>query len=426
MTSGRVRSAAKLTAVLVALLAARPALCSSDPTALGGVNPLPPGYSLTYDRDKWGDEFSVFQLTAAEPFGLINSSIAASDDPRLKPLTRLDSSLSFSAPLIHLPTRVGDTVSSSAFWDQPVRIGGVQMGTLQPALPAVMMPAELLAPDILTNPGVASSTPVNTASNRFIDHINTVAQLQSQALALPGQGLYSLEMGRVREDFELRSNNYGSWLTSGTYRYGLNAATTLDGQFAQLKFQQSIFGVGVMEGLGPLGQFSARLANSRDGEGTGWLARLGYDFTRDNLTLAVRTHIQSAGYQTLGDLSAVEPMRQRTLASAGWDMGYFGRVSLASATQTYIDDSRRDVLALSHAMPLGNGGILSAAAAYSPGQLASSALLLSISYPFDYWMTPARRIGQDIDIGLERTISDALNQIRNPMSGHVMAGSGLQ
>jgi hypothetical protein len=41
-------------------------------------------------------------------------------------------------------------------------------------------------------------------------------------------------------------------------------------------------------------------------------------------------------------------------------------------------------------------------------------------------MTPARRIGQDIDIGLERTISDALNQIRNPMSGHVMAGSGLQ
>ena len=427
MTSAGACSGAKCAAAfLVGWLASGTALSASDGgSSWGAISPLPAGYSLTYDRDKWSDEFSVFQMSAPLPFGVADASLAASSDPRLKPLTRLDTAWSFSAPLIHLPTRLGDTVSSSAFWDQPVRMGGVQIGTLPAVMPQVIAPAELLSPDILTNFGVAGSAPLNTASNHFIDHINTIAQLQTPTLALPGQGLYSIEMGRVREDFELRSNNYGSWLTSGTYRYGINAATTLDGQFAQTN-QQSLFGFGLLERLGALGQISTRVANSRDGDGTGWLARMGYDFSRNNLTLALRTHVQSAGYQAPGDLSYIEPLRQRTLAAAGWDMGNFGKVSVASATQTYTDDSRRDVWALSHAMPIANGGVLSTAAAYSPGQFAGSALLVTITYPFNYWMAPAGKLAQEIDIGLDKTIADALNQIRAPISGRVVAGSGLQ
>lgn len=414
MTSDRARSVVKCAAAFLAgCLTSGPALCAPDGSAWGTISPLPAGYSLTYDRDKWSDEFSVFQMSAPLPFGVADASLAASSDPRLRPLTRLDTAWSFSAPLIHLPTRLGDTVSSSAFWDQPVRMGGVQIGTLPATLPPVVVPAELPGPDILTNFGTAGSAPLNTASNHFIDHINTIAQLQTQALALPGQGLYSVEMGRVREDFELRSNNYGSWLTSGTYRYGVTAATTLDGQFAQTT-QQSLVGLGLLEGLGPLGQVSARLANSRDGDGSGWLARMGYDFSRNNLTLALRTHVQSAGYQAPGDLSYIEPLRQRTLAAAGWDMGNLGKVSLASATQTYADDSRRDVWALSHAMPIANGGVLSTAAAYSPGQFAGSALLVTVTYPFNYWMAPAGKLAQEIDIGLDKAISNALNQMRMP------------
>jgi outer membrane usher protein FimD/PapC len=362
---------------------------------------------LSYDQDRWSDGFSVFNLAVADQFGTINASLAASDDPRLRPLTRLDSWWGFSAPWVHVPTRLGDTVSSSAFWDQPVRMGGLQIGTLPVAVPQIVKPDLIVAPDIFSGPGAAAFTSVH-----FIERVQSVAQFQQQPLQTAGQGNYSLEAGRVREGFEFRSNDYGSWLTSGTYRYGISELTTVDGQFAQLGAQQSLLGVGVLEGLGPLGLLSARVANSRDSDSSGWVARMGYDFSRDHMSFALRTHVQTSGYQSVGDIAAVEPLRQRTLASAGLDLGNLGKVSIASATQTFADDTRRDVLAVSHAMHLSGGGILSTAAAYSPGQMSSSALLVSFTYPFDYVSTPVRSLAKEMDIAIDKTVGDALNQNR--------------
>jgi outer membrane usher protein FimD/PapC len=424
MTSARRRSVAKFVVALIPGLTLLASMTHGDETAaLGGVNPLPAGYNFSYDRDRWSDQFSVFQVSMTDDYGSLSSSAAASVDPRLKPLTRLDTALNFSSPWLHLPTRLGDTVSSSAFWDQPVRMGGLQIGTLQPDLPPIITPAELLEPSILD--GAAGYTlPVNALSNRLIEHVNSVAHLEHEFPIDRGESAYSIELGKVRDDFELKSNSYGTWLTSGTYRYGVTSATTLDGQFVQVGALQSVVGMGVLEGLGPLGQVSARVANSRDESGSGWLARFGYDYSRENLSIALRTHLQSSGYQNLGDMQLVEPLKQRTLASAGWDMGSMGKVSVASATQTYIDDSRRDVLALSHAIAIAGGGVLSTAAAYSPGEMAGSALLLSVSYPFGYWNAQSRGVMQQLDINLDKTIADALNQYRLPLSGHAIA-SGL-
>jgi outer membrane usher protein FimD/PapC len=369
---------------------------------------------LSSDPNGLNDNYSVFNLAVADQFGVVSSSLAASDDPRLRPLTRLDTAWGFSAPWLHIPTRLGDTVSSSAFWDQPVRMGGLQVGTLPAVLPDVVKPDVIFAPDIFSGPGAAAFT-----SNHFIDRVRTVAQFQQPSLESVGQANYSLEAGRVREDFELRSNDYGSWLTSGTYRYGLSELTTVDGQFAQLGAQQSLVGVGVLEGLGSLGLLSARIANSRDTDSSGWIARMGYDFKRDNVSFALRSHIQTPGYQAVGDLATVEPLRQRTLASAGMDLGTLGKVSVASATQTFADDTRRDVLALSHAMHLAGGGILSTAAAYSPGQVSYSALQVSFTYPFDYISTPVRSLAKEMDIALDRTVGDALNQTRSWSTTHL-------
>jgi outer membrane usher protein FimD/PapC len=382
-------------ASLAALMLAARALAAEDPV------------QLSYDQDRWTDGFSVFNLAVADQFGTINASLAASDDPRLRPLTRLDSSWGFSAPWVHIPSRLGDTVSSSAFWDQPVRMGGLQIGTLPVAVPQIVKPDLIVAPDMFAGPGAAAFTSVH-----FIERVQSVALFQQQALQTAGQGNYSLEAGRVREGFEFRSNDYGSWLSSGTYRYGVSELTTVDGQFAQLGAQQSLLGLGVLEGLGPLGLLSARVANSRDSDSSGWVARMGYDFSRDNMSFALRSHVQTSGYQPVGDIATVEPLRQRTLASAGLDLGTLGKVSIASATQTFADDTRRDVLAVSHAMHLSGGGILSTAAAYSPGQVSSSALLVSFTYPFDYVSTPVRSLAKEMDIAIDKTVGDALNQNR--------------
>jgi outer membrane usher protein FimD/PapC len=406
MTSDTASSAAKfMTALLGAVsLITVAAAWAADPV-----------YDLTYDKDKWSEDFSVFRMAVNDPVGSMKQSFATSDDPRLRPLTRLDTSFSFSTPLVGSPGRFGDTVSSAGLWSQPVRMGGLQFGTMQPVLPDIVAPPMLLSPDL--GPNV---NPATVASNRIIEQVHTAAQLQKQSLIAPGQAVYSVESGLVRQDFELRSNSYGSWLTSGTYRYGLNASTTVDGQFAQVGSQQSVFGIGLLEGLGPLGQLSARLASSHDVDSNGWLAHWGYDYVHDNLSLALRSHVQSPGYQDVGDSAYLEPLRQRTLASAGMNLGALGKVSVASATQTFSDDSRSNVVAVSHAMPLLGGGIVSTSAAYAPGQFTNTAWLVSFTFPFNYEMAPARKLAKAADMVLDKTMSDAFNMTRVPSFGHII------
>ncbi len=391
--------------------------CLARPVAAGEnaatvFSPLPTGYSLSYDKDRWTDAFSVFHMAVADTTGVIGSSFAASDDLRLRPLTRLDTSWTSAMPFATAPLRAGDAVSSTGFWNDPARLGGIQWGTLQPTPPDVIAPPEIIASASapLGPEGVASS------SRQFIEGLRAQLQIQGQTLVLPGQALYSFESGRLREQFELHSNDYGSWITSGTYRYGVNAATTLDGQLAQVGGQQSFLGMGVLEGLGPLGLLSARVASSRDLDGTGWVARMGYDFVHERLSLAIRSHVQSVGFQDVGDVSS-QALRQRTLASARVDFGALGRLSLASATQTYADDSRRDIVAVGHAVPFGGGGVLSTAAAYSPGPWGSSALLVSFTYPFDYLGNGRGGGAGTVNSALDRTLVGAFGQTRTAVGG---------
>lgn len=401
-------------AVVTVLLAAH--TCMASTSAASSYNPLPGNYTLSPDSNYGSDEFSVFHMTVAEQFGVINSGFAASTDPRLRPMTRLDSSWSFTAPLFVTPVRLGDSVSSAAFWDQPVRLGGVQLGTLQPQLPAIVMPPILLtASDTLW--GLAQSPTVN---NRLVDHIHALQQFQKPILTAVGEADYSIESGRIRDNFEIRSNDYHQWLTTATYRYGLTADTTIDTQVAQVTGAQSVLGVGVAEDLGDLGLLSARVGSSRDAATYGWVARLGYDLDLNHLSFALRSHLQSARFQVVGDSALIEPLRQRTLASAGVDLGQLGKVSVASATQTYVDDSRRDIVAVSHAVAISGGGILSTAAAFSPGAAGNSALMLSVMYPFEFVASSRRQINGVVDFGLDKTIDAALNQVHSVSQAHFL------
>jgi outer membrane usher protein len=373
-----------------------------DPLATSTAAPGP--YSLRLDQGRWAEDYSVFKMTVADGFGVIGGGFAASSDPRLKPVTRLDSSWTLTAPLAALPMRLGDSTSSSGLWGQPTRLGGVQIGTAPAGVPDVIAPPAAIAAPYET-PG-----PSALAGNRFIEHLRSLIQFERQSLEKPGHADFSFETGRLRENFEMRSDSYGPWIASGSYRYGLNATTTVHGEAAQVARQQNFLGLGVIEGLGP-GLVSARVAGSRDPDAGGWLARMGYDYRQDGMSIALRSHIQSPGYLEVGDVSTVEVLRQRTLASAGIDLGAFGKISLASATQTYLDYGRRDIIALSHAIPFGGGGVISTAAAYSPGPLGSAALLLSFTYPFAFVAAQARSLDINIGAAVDRTLAGAFAQM---------------
>lgn len=374
------------------------------------VTPSSRDYALSYERDARFNQYTVFNASVAHQVGTTTTSFAASADPRLGPLTRLESAWSWGVPDSRAQLRLGDAISNPGTWSHAVRFGGVQFSTASTARADVIttpllgasgmavLPstADLLGEDLrdaaTRGTGLAGVVPqaakpgnVNLPVNDALGRSYVVSRplFQNISLVPRGQTDFSIEAGRVREDFARRSDQYGSWLVSGTYRYGLGSTATLDAHAATISNEVSVMGLGVSEKVGALGLVSATMATSHTPENSGWLARMGYEVNVKGVNLAVRSHVQSLSFQDLRSSADVEPLRERTLASAGVSLDHFGSISIAGVTQAYGDGDREGILALSHSVPVGTGGgLFSTAATFAPGPVRGSAVLLSVSYPF--------------------------------------------
>jgi hypothetical protein len=69
-------------------------------------------------------------------------------------------------------------------------------------------------------------------------------------------------------------------------------------------------------------------------------------------------------------------------------------------------------------VPFGGGGVVSTAAAYSPGQYGGSALWLSFTYPFAPGQVAVPRLDGTVNAGLDHTIVDVFGQTRPPAAVH--------
>jgi hypothetical protein len=58
--------ATRLAYALAGLLLVGKSAWASDIAVPSTYNPLPTGYSLSYDKDQWTDEFSVFHMAVAD------------------------------------------------------------------------------------------------------------------------------------------------------------------------------------------------------------------------------------------------------------------------------------------------------------------------------------------------------------------------
>jgi outer membrane usher protein len=371
-------------------------------------DPLSRDYVVSYDKDPRSNRYAIFNASVAHPVGVTTATFAGTTDSRQSALTRLESAWSWSVPDSVARLRVGDGISNPGTWGHAVRFGGIQFGTAQgtrsdvitaPLLGAsgvAVLPstADLLSDDLRNavirgapfagmRPQVTTPGNVNIAVNDALGRSYVLSQPLFQSIALMplGQSDFSFEAGRVREDYARRSDQYGSWLASGTYSYGLGKAATLDAHIATIDNEVSVMGLGLAERFGSLGLVSATMATSRTADSSGWLARMGYEVSINRVNFAVRSHLQSLSFQDLRATVGAEPLRERTLASAGMSIDHIGNVSIAGVSQTFGDGAREGVVALSHSVPLGATGLFSTAATYAPG-MRNSSVLLSVSYPF--------------------------------------------
>jgi len=242
---------------------------------------------------------------------------------------RLESTWIRDKPIEFTRLRFGDAISGSSSWGGMVRFGGVQWATdfsLQPgfvtsprpgisgesALPSTV---ELYVDNLLRMRREVPSGPFTIQDLPVIDGQGD-AQLvvrdilgREQIITLPfftnskllKQGLqdYSYELGFVRRNFGIDSNNYGRLVAVGTHRFGITEKFTGEVHGELLANQQSV-GLGGVFLSSAAGVLSGSLAMSHSKKGLGGLIGLGFQRQTGNFSFGANTQLASKNFTKLG------------------------------------------------------------------------------------------------------------------------------
>jgi outer membrane usher protein len=353
--------------------------------------------------DKLTPEHSSFNARVLSDAGNVEHSFAASLDPNIEPLTRLESTYSQqigsdSAQRI----RVGDTISTSGMWGSSVRYGGMQFGTrINPRTDVIAAPGVATAGlAILPTAEEALFTSLGERSGTLAEpDVATIAAPTIAATRLVAGGCsdFSVGVGKVRRDYAVLSNEYGPLFANTTVACAVPLGFTLEGHGEYLDDDVAAVGVGLARQVGPLGTASAAFASSRTVAGSsGWLARFGFEHANELFNIALRSQIQSREFRDIAGVVLSDPIMQRDLASVGLNVTERTNLALAYATQTTWDRVRIDVIALKQSVSVGRGA-LSMSAGHSFSENFGSSLFLSYKRPFGL-STPARSPIREFDL----------------------------
>ena len=242
---------------------------------------------------------------------------------------RLESTWTRDKPMELTRLRFGDAISGASSWGGAVRFGGVQWATdfsLQPGFMASPRPeisgesslpstVELYVDNLLrmrrevpSGPFTIQDLPVINGQGdaqlvvRDIlgrEQVITQPFFTSSRLLKQGLQSYSYELGFVRRNFGIDSNNYGRLMAVGTHRLGFTEKFTGEVHGELLGNQQSVGLAGVF--LSPLmGILSGSLAMSNSKKGVGGLLGFGFQHQSGNFSVGVNTQLTSRNFAKLG------------------------------------------------------------------------------------------------------------------------------
>jgi outer membrane usher protein len=348
-------------------------------------------------------EHSSFNARVSSDAVKVEHSFTASLDPKVEPLTRLESAYtqqigSDSGQRI----RVGDTVSTAGMWGSSVRYGGMQFGTRTGARADVITNSELATPGLAVLPTVEETlfTSLGDRSTELAEQdVASAAAPTIAATRLVAEGCsdFSVGVGKVRRDYALVSNEYGPLFANTTVACAVPLGFTIEGHGEYLDDDVAALGVGLARQVGPVGTASAAFASSRTVAGiSGWLARFGFEHSNELFNVALRSQIQSREFRDIGGVVLADPVMQRDLASVGLNVTNRTNLSLAYATQTTWERVRVDVIALKQSVSVGRGA-LSMSAGHSFSENFGSSLFLSYKRPLGL-STPTRSPIREFDL----------------------------
>jgi outer membrane usher protein len=382
--------------------------------ALGACSVTPPSEldAVHVDARKISLEHSSFSARVGSDGNSVSQTFAASLDPKLTGVTRLESSFTQDLDAAgREKLRVGDAVSSVGMWGSSVRFGGMQFGTQTDTRADVVKSSELATSGLAVLPTVADalfasldSAQAPLASRKLsttrspdaftgaslglslqdaLGRTETIdaPMISSVRLVESGCEDFSVGVGKVRRDYAIESNAYGPMFANTTVACGAPLGFTVEGHGEYLANEVTAFGVGLARKLGPIGTASVAVASSHTELGSGWLARVGFEHQNSWFNIALRSRLQSREFREINTLVLEDPIMQRDLASIGVNVAEGANLSVAYATQTTWSRERANLVAIRQSMNVGAGS-LALSAGHSVAEDIGSSLFISYQRPF--------------------------------------------
>ncbi|MBR0650384.1 fimbrial biogenesis outer membrane usher protein [Roseomonas terrae] len=273
---------------------------------------------------------------------------------------RLDSTYTYSDPAAMRQYRVGDFISGGLSWTRPIRMGGAQITSnfaLRPDLVTFPLPAvggtaavpstvdvlvngvallsrevqpgpfEIPQLPVVTGAGTVAMTVTNALGQQVV---TTLPFYASSALLAPGLSTYSFEVGALRLNWSVESDDYGEVVGAATYRRGVSEMLTLEGH-AEGGSDFAMGGGGFVINVGNLGVLNISAAASTAMGQTGTQIGIGIQRIAPRLSFGISAIFADRNFRDIASLNGDPVPRRQINASVGLSLGRYGSLGIAYA-----------------------------------------------------------------------------------------------
>ena len=308
----------------------------------------------------------LFEFGYFNRLGVGISNVLADHLDNNSRVTRLDTAWTADYPERMQTLKLGDAITTPGTWGRSVRFGGIQFGTnfgTQPdfvTLPPQSAVGQAVLPstvDVFINNALVSrqSVPPGPFSISNLPVITGAGEVQlvvrdilgreqriiqpfygSQTQLREGLEDFSYELGFVRDNFGINSNDYGSWLGSGTYRRGVNERSTGEIHIEAMQGQATA-GTGGDYLIPQFGTISTYVAGSQRNDSQGGMVLLGINRQALPWSIGARSQWMSSNFTEIGLTASQLAPAQVGSANLSYAAHSGGSVGLA-----YVEQRNRD------------------------------------------------------------------------------------
>lgn len=358
---------------------------------------------------------------------------------------RLDTTWSRSFPDEMVTLRLGDTTTAALPWSRSTLIGGVQLSrnfALQPyrtttPIPAFLGSAALPSQvevyvngmkqytgqlpsgpfQLNTVPGISGAGNAQVVLTDAFGRATTIDYpLYDVQQRLLQQGLsdWSVDLGAVRQNYGITSNDYGKDpAASGTWRYGLSNSFTLEthGETSRGLVNAGLGGAWL---LGQQGGVIAGAAAHSSFEGKqGSLFNLGYSWRNNRFNLGLEGTRTQGDYRDVAALNGAVPADRSGRASVGWGSEQLGSFGLSYLYLRYPGQQASRYVSTYWSRSIGTRGSLNLSFNQDLNDRRSQSVYASLTWALDGNVSTNVGVQRDRD----RTVYTADAQRSAPYEG---------